>query len=430
MTGLSILLLTRTREVTDNLEEVEATYLSVRMSGVEVAQVGMSDLMRQNSLVPLRIAMNDGAIGVTYDGVPLISALLVDGLHPTADWALSLSATTGPTRATCTRSTTCDSPSSPAAAPPSPSRPPVTCRTTRRTLWSTATTCRRRPPPSRRRRGRCSAARASSSPARAPRRPRRALHVWGSPWCRAASTTRRAPRVRRAAAARRRRRRRQRDARQRDGRGGGAAHLAQRPGLFRPDRLLCVRPARPLVAYGGVRPRRRRHGRHRPRRRAGCADGPQVPLRRRRAHGGGHRRRRRRRQLHDRGRARAHVAAAVPAAGRALRGEPQQPGLHGVQPHLFHLPAADGRPPHARSRRGRRRDLGVAQRLGPRRRRRRPLPVPIRRRGGGGDDGRAAHDACVAPSAAAAGAETMLQFDFDPEHDDAHPPAGPAARHE
>ena len=28
---------------------------------------------------------------------------------------------------------------------------------------------------------------------------------------------------------------------------------------------------------------------------------------------------------------------------------------------------------------------------------------------------------CVAPSAAAAGAETMLQFDFDPEHDDAHP---------
>ena len=30
---LSILLLTRTREVTDNLEEVEATYLSVRMSG-------------------------------------------------------------------------------------------------------------------------------------------------------------------------------------------------------------------------------------------------------------------------------------------------------------------------------------------------------------------------------------------------------------
>ena len=95
MTGLSILLLTRTREVTDNLEEVEATYLSVRMSGVEVAQVGMSDLMRQNSLVPLRIAMNDGAIGVTYDGVPLISALLVAGLQPTADWALSLSATTG-----------------------------------------------------------------------------------------------------------------------------------------------------------------------------------------------------------------------------------------------------------------------------------------------------------------------------------------------
>ena len=50
-----------------------------------------------------------------------------------------------------------------------------------------------------------------------------------------------------------------------------------------------------LTVVSGLR--RRRHGRHRPRRRPRCADGPQVPLRRRRAHGGRHRRRRRRLQL-------------------------------------------------------------------------------------------------------------------------------------